>query len=499
MIINKKKKICVLNPSYENSNSIFAQYDSEYCDPALYFKDEEYLFDYVMIKKATASQQIRDLSKMDYYLFLNLCDGAPDEDRAGREVVELLEQYNLAFTGANSKNFDSKKETQKKLAHYYGVKTPQFGFAYTKEESEEVIEYLKYPVIVKHFNGYGSIGMTSNSKCENIDQFRVEVERVLNLFGGVLIEEFIEGREFNVLVSENAEEENEPIAYDPLESVYVSHTKFQHFDVKWVTEEHLIDWGGCNDPILSDKLKEMSKKMFLALGGVGYGRTDIRVDEKGEAYFLEINPNCSLFYRPEDEGRTDWILTHDSKHNHTDFIYNMFKCAIKRQKMRMKKTKVRYFPTKGYGTYSTLKIKEGELIHKHEEKSHFLVSKDYVKKEWKDALLLKWFDEYSYPFSENVFCIWSDDPEEWLPVNHSCDPNCWLEGLDVVARREIKKGEEIEMDYSTFCGEGMKEFECDCKSKDCRKMIKGTDYLLTSLQLKYKNHFSDFLRTSKLI
>lgn len=55
-------------------------------------------------------------------------------------------------------------------------------------------------------------------------------------------------------------------------SIIVIFTFVSFMTVKWVTEEHLIDWGKCDDPKLSEKLKEMSKKMFLALGGVGYGR-----------------------------------------------------------------------------------------------------------------------------------------------------------------------------------------------------------------------------------
>lgn len=186
--MKKKIKICVLNPSYDNSNSIFAKYDSEYCDPSIYYKNEDYIFENVMIKKSTASQQIRDLSRMDYDIFLNLCDGAADEDRAGREVVELLEQYNLAFTGADSKNFESKKETQKMLAHYYDVKTPAFGFAYDEQEAQEIAKELRFPLIVKHHNGYGSIGMTKNSKCENLEEFKNESKRLLDQFGGEKID-----------------------------------------------------------------------------------------------------------------------------------------------------------------------------------------------------------------------------------------------------------------------------------------------------------------------
>lgn len=45
--------------------------------------------------------------------------------------------------------------------------------------------------------------------------------------------------------------------------------------------------------------------------------------------------------------------------------------------------------------------------------------------------------------SENVYCTWSDNPDQWFPINHSCDPNTWLEGLTVVARKPISAGEEV--------------------------------------------------------
>ena len=42
-----------------------------------------------------------------------------------------------------------------------------------------------------------------------------------------------------------------------------------------------------------------------------------------------------------------------------------------------------------------------------------------------------------------VWVTWGGDAESWLPVNHSCDPNTWLEGLNLVARRPVEKGEEV--------------------------------------------------------
>jgi hypothetical protein len=52
--------------------------------------------------------------------------------------------------------------------------------------------------------------------------------------------------------------------------------------------------------------------------------------------------------------------------------------------------------------------------------------------------------------------MWSDKPTDWKPLNHGCDPNTWLVGLNQVAKRDIKRGEALSIEYATFCGLNMK-------------------------------------------
>ncbi len=100
-------RICVLQSSYEESNSPFKEHDP-YADPAQWMPEHTYETAY--IKKSTAVQQIRDLSRKGFDVFINLCDGGFDEDRAGIEVVYALERYNVPFTGADHSFYDPSKE-----------------------------------------------------------------------------------------------------------------------------------------------------------------------------------------------------------------------------------------------------------------------------------------------------------------------------------------------------------------------------------------------------
>jgi D-alanine-D-alanine ligase len=59
-------------------------------------------------------------------------------------------------------------------------------------------------------------------------------------------------------------------------------------------------------------------------------------------------------------------------------------------------------------------------------------------------------------------------------MNHSCDPNMEYVGLNLYARRAIARGEELTLDYGTFCGEDMEPFPCRCGSAVCRGLIRGS-------------------------
>ncbi len=47
---------------------------------------------------------------------------------------------------------------------------------------------MSYPLIVKHYNGYSSIGMTKDSRCPDAEQLRIQARKMISSFGGALIE-----------------------------------------------------------------------------------------------------------------------------------------------------------------------------------------------------------------------------------------------------------------------------------------------------------------------
>jgi D-alanine-D-alanine ligase-like ATP-grasp enzyme len=484
-------KICILDPSYEDSDSPMKDYDPP-SDVVRHLKGHH--CETVYVNKATAVRQVIELSRRNFDVFINLCDGAWDEDRPGIEVVQTLERLGLPFTGATSNFYDPTREMMKRVCHFWGIKAPAYVIGTDAQSIELAAISLQFPLIAKHPCSYSSIGLTKKSRVKTAAALKVQAKKMIAAFGATLIEEFIEGREFSVLVVENADDEREPFAYQPIEFRFPRGESFKHFDLKWK------DWQAmtcvpCDESDLAERLKDISKKLFVGLNGAGYGRCDIRMNNKGELFMLEINPNCDVAYPLDEAGSADLILLHEAW-GHRDFFEKIIKAALKRHRSQHKKWKLLLDAKSQYGMYAVHKVKAGEIIEAYEEQPHVLVSQTHVKQNW-NAEQQQWFSQYAYPLSDEIFVSWSHEPEHWKPINHSCDPNAWLEGLNLVARRKIAPGEEITMDYATFCNESMAEFKCFCGARLCRKLIRGTDYKKPFMD-RYGDHVSHYVRTRQL-
>ncbi len=456
----------------------------------------EHVCEYHLLQKATAARDVRDLVKRGRFdVFINLCDGAWDEDRAGIEVVQALERLGVAFTGANSAFFEPSRAAMKLVCHQSGVATPNFMFAPDLASAALAADTLRFPLIVKHPNSYASVGMTRDSRVGDRDQLLTQAARLIDEFGGVLIEEFIAGREFTVLIAENHEDPRRPIAFVPSELRFPPGETFKHHDLKWV-DYATMTWEPVRDAALAARLQDMSRKQFLGLGGCGYGRCDIRMDQDGRLFMLEINANCGIFYPASDPGSADVILANDPA-GHRGFLDMILAAAFARQRARARPWALRYVEGEGYGLYATRDIARGEAIEVHEERPVQLVTRRHIERNW-DAERRRCIGEYAYPISDEVWAMWSDNPDEWKPINHSCDPNAWFDGLNLAARRPIARGAQITLDYATFVTDGLESFTCRCAAADCRGTIGGDDYLLPFIDERYGEHISDHVRRRRL-
>jgi hypothetical protein len=82
-----------------------------------------------------------------------------------------------------------------------------------------------------------------------------------------------------------------------------------------------------------------------------------------------------------------------------------------------------------------------------------------------------------------------------MRVNHSCEPNVGMGGnILLVSMRDIAPGEELTIDYALFLGDPGFAMQCRCGTAACRAVVRGTDWMRTDLQERYRGWFSWWLQ-----
>ncbi len=316
-------RVCVL------ADEIFGHYN-----PESYLKNHEWKIYNV---KRPAFEFVYDIAARETYdVYLNLCDGAEDElDRPGIDVVQALESLNLAFTGADSGFYAPTRAGMQALADRKNIGFPRGLQVKAGEDVAAVVAKarLRYPLIVKHHDSYASVGMTRANRVENADQLRDQFERMRERYGSARVEEFIEGREFTVLIVDNPDDLGDPYVYQPLEIIFPAGESFKHWDMKFDPNADM-DLAQVSDTALVKRLKTMVRKMYLAMGGVSYGRADIRMNADGDLFLLELNPSPSVLNMPEEFASADYMMM-DDPGGVEGFLDRIFRSAILRRDMRM--------------------------------------------------------------------------------------------------------------------------------------------------------------------
>lgn len=108
--------------------------------------------------------------------------------------------------------------------------------------------------------------------------------------------------------------------------------------------------------------------------------------------------------------------------------------------------------------------------------------------------------------------IWTADQDLYLALpntdtepsldenlNHSCNANAWLtDEVTLVARRDIKPGEEITLDQGTWNFEYDSYTDdkepCYCGTSNCRHVLTKDDWKFETVRNDYKNHFHPMIQ-----
>jgi len=462
----KNLKICVLQPDYSTSGVDYQNYDPKRDLSAIL---PEAKIDHVFLNKLTTYQQLKQLKENNYDIYINLCEGYLEWKVPSIDVIMSLDLLELPYTGPTVNLYDPSKTIMKYLAFCEDVKTPAHILIESESDITLLPGNLNFPLFVKPAKAGDSLGVDNASKANNIEELTIKVKNIVSEFGAALVEEYIDGREFTVLVCGNPDGKT-CTSFTPVEYIFPEGFAFKTYALK-TSELHPNANIPVKDAALAKKLQSIGEQVFMSFNGMGYARMDFRMDAKGDIYFLEINFTCSVFYAEGLEGSADYILMHDGA-GQRGFLERIIIEGLARYQKKEKLFVIKGNAISGYGMYAKYDLPKNTLLFKGEEKAQRIVTKKYVDDHWDEREKLN-FRRYAYPIGKEVYILWDLQPEAWSPQNHHCEANCAYVGLNVITNTEVKKGDELTLDYAQFLDHTMEPFNCNCGASTCRGLIKG--------------------------
>ena len=222
-------KVCVLQPDYSTTGVDYKNYDPPR-DLTPYLPEET--VDHVFLNKLTTYRQLKELGKKGYDIFVNLCEGYLEWEVPSIDVIHSFEALNLPHTGPSSKLYDPTKELMKYVAYCEGVPTPQFVLIESIEDAELACKHLSFPLFVKPAKAGDSLGVDEHSLVNNKEELLTKIEEILEEYGPLLVEEYIAGREFTVLVAANAAPEKTCTVFKPVEYIFPEGREFKTYALK---------------------------------------------------------------------------------------------------------------------------------------------------------------------------------------------------------------------------------------------------------------------------
>lgn len=149
------------------------------------------------------------------------------------------------------------------------------------------------------------------------------------------------------------------------------------------------------------------------------------------------------------------------------------------------KAQTRALPGSGTGAIAIDPIRGGETVAVF---GGHVVTRDQLDRMPADR------QRRSIQLDDHLYLASAEAPEPGDMVNHSCAPNCGMQGSTiVVAMRDIAPGEELTFDYAMSDGSDYDEFECACGAPRCRGKVTGNDWMIPELQIAYRGYFSPYL------
>jgi D-alanine-D-alanine ligase len=224
----------------------------------------------------------KTLDSLDEDIIFNLFEGFPGEPETEALVPRILSEMEKPYTGCPAAVLRSAldKFGVKKSLRATGISTPDFQLLNPQKIH---LFRLGFPCIIKPSHEDASHGITMESVVNDFASLQQRVKKIYeNYRNQAIVEEFINGREFNVTVIGNSHPEVLP-ASEIVYTLPAGMPPILTYEAKWEPDSvyYKNTQVVCPAKINArerESIQRTALAAFRLLGCSGYARVDMRID-----------------------------------------------------------------------------------------------------------------------------------------------------------------------------------------------------------------------------
>jgi D-alanine-D-alanine ligase len=247
---------------------------------------------------------IEQLKSSQPDLVVNLAESFRGKSALESNVAALLNLMDLRYTGSSPAGLilAGDKTLTKKVLAFHGIQSAKFATVFRGQL--DWAHEIDFPLLVKPPQEDASLGITQKSVVHDVKELLDVISTTQQEYQSpVLVEEFIDGREFYVGVIGNSNAEALPIIELDFSNFPAGLPKIASWEAKWGDDgdERGAEFEGTQSVFPTDLSEELTQKIqrvaidaFHALRLRDYTRIDLRVRADEEIFVIEANPNCYL-------------------------------------------------------------------------------------------------------------------------------------------------------------------------------------------------------------
>ncbi len=230
-------------------------------------------------------RSLAELAAQGYERVFIALHGRYGEDGTIQGALELL---GLPYTGSGTmaSSLAMDKIMTKKVWLYHDLPTPEHVELTSEAELDSVVERLGLPLIIKPPHEGSTLGLT---KVEQLADLAPALELALRYDSIALGERFIQGRELTVPLLGKGEDARALPVIEILapDGNYDYEHKYHSDSTEYLCPAPL-------SPSTAQRVQELARQAYVALGCEGWGRADIMLDSQEQPWLLEMNTSPGM-------------------------------------------------------------------------------------------------------------------------------------------------------------------------------------------------------------